>query len=76
MINSTLLKKVQVFKMGKNPVVVLPMNVWDTLTEQFDTLEEYYKMSTSVKYKKDIARARVSKKWISAKDVYKKLGLV
>jgi len=73
---NTLLKKAQIFKVGKNPVVVLPVHVWDTLKERFDSLEEYYQMSNSVKYKKDIARARASKKWIPAKDVYKRLGLV
>jgi hypothetical protein len=73
---NTLLKKAQFFKLGRDPVVVFPVSAWDLMREKFDVLEEYYKMSTSKKYKKDIANARVSKKEILAEELYKKLGLV
>lgn len=72
----TLMKKVQIFKIGKSPVVVLPVSAWETIRERVNLLEEYYQMSTSKKYKKDIARARASKKIISSENLYKKLGLV
>lgn len=72
----TLMKKVQTFKLGKNPVVVLPVSAWETIRERVSVLEEHYQMSTSKKYKKDIARARASKKIISSENLYKKLGLV
>lgn len=72
----TLTNKVQIFKLGKNPVVVLPVSAWETLRDRVNVLEEYYQMSTSKKYKQDIARARVSKKIISSENLYKKLGLV
>jgi len=71
-----LMKKAQTLKIGKNPVVVFPVSTWEILRERFNTLEEYYQMSVSKKYKKDIANARASKKEISSKDLYKKLGLV
>lgn len=72
---NTLMKKAQIFKLGKNPVVVLPVSAWETIRERVNKLEEYYQMSTSKKYKQDIARARTSKKELSSKDLYKKLGL-
>ena len=73
---NTLMKKAQIFKLGKSPVVVLPVSAWETIRERVGMLEEFYQMSTSKKYKQDIARARASKKVVSSKDLYKKLGLV
>jgi len=70
------MKKAQIFKLGKSPVVVLPVSAWETIRERVGMLEEFYQMSTSKKYKQDIARARASKKVVSSKDLYKKLGLV
>lgn len=72
---NTLMKKAQIFKIGRSPVVVLPVSVWETIRERVGQLEEYYQMSTSKKYRQDIARARTSKKEVSSKDLYKKLGL-
>lgn len=71
-----LMKKAQVFKLGRNPVVVLPIRVWELISERANMLEEYYQMSNSKKYKKDIANARNSKKEISANALYKRLGLI
>ncbi len=73
---NTLMKKVQIFKLGKSPVVVLPVRAWELIRERASMLEEYYQMSNSKKYKKDIANARRSKKEIPANLLYKKLGLV
>ncbi len=73
---NALMQKAQFLTLGKNPVVIFPVAAWDTMRERFDALEEYYKMSTSKKYKKDIATARISKKEVSSKNLYKKLGLV
>ncbi len=70
-----LMKKAQIFKLGKSPVVVLPVSAWETIRERVGMLEEYYQMSTSKKYKQNIASARASKKEVSSKDLYKKLGL-
>lgn len=72
----TLIKKVPISQIGKKPVVILPVSVWEVWRDRFETLEEYYKMSTSKKYKRDIALARASQKEISSKNLYKKLGLV
>lgn len=71
----TLMKKAQPFKLGKSPVVVFPVSVWEVVRARVEMLEEYYQMSISSTYKKDIARARASKKEVSSKDLYKKLGL-
>ena len=72
---NALMKKAQIFKLGKNPVVVLPVSAWETIRERVSVLEEYYQMSTSKKYKQDIALARASKKAVSSAHLYKKLGL-
>lgn len=69
------MKKAQTFKLGKNPVVVFPVSAWEAIRARVGMLEEYYQMSTSKKYKQDIIRARVSKKEVSSKELYKKLGL-
>ena len=71
----TLIKKAQIFKLGKSPVVVFPVSAWEIIRARIGILEEYYQMSTSKKYKRDIASARTSKKEVSSKDLYKKLGL-
>lgn len=71
----TLVKKAQVFKLGKSPVVVFPVSAWEVIRARVSMLEEYYQMSTSKKYKQDILRARASKKEVSSRDLYKKLGL-
>lgn len=73
---NTLMKKSQVFRLGKNPVIVFPVSAWEVIRARVDMLEEYYQMSTSPSYKKDIAHSRASKKEIPSKDLYKKLGLV
>jgi len=72
----TLMKKAQSFKLGKSPVVVFPVSAWEIIRARVDMLEEHYQMSTSNTYKRDIMRARASKKEVSSRDLYKKLGLV
>lgn len=74
-INNILNKEARAQKIGKIPVVVLPISAWETIRERISMLEEYYQMSISKKYKQDIACSRTSKKEISAKDLYKKLRL-
>ena len=73
---NTMLKNAQIFKLGKSPVVVVPVAAWESLREHIDTLEEYREMSLSKNYKKDIALARASRKQVSSAHLYKKLGLV
>ena len=72
---NTLMKKAQTFKLGKSPVVIFPVSAWEIIRARVSMLEEYYQMSTSNKYKQDIIRARASKKEVSSKELYKKLGL-
>ena len=69
------MKKAQIFKLGKSPVVVFPVSAWEIIRARVSVLEEHYQMSTSKKYKQDIMRARASKKEISSKNLYEKLGL-
>lgn len=73
---NTLIKKIKIFKVGKSPVVVLPVETWGKINERVNMLEEYYQMSNSKKYRKDIASARSSKKEMGAIDLYGKLKLV
>ena len=73
---NTLMKKAKIFKLGKSPVVVLPMRTWKLIRERAEMLEEYYQMANSKKYRRNIARARASRKEISADSLYKKLGLI
>lgn len=73
---NTLTKKAQIFKIGKSPVVVLPVDAWEKISDRVSVLEEYYQMSLSQKYRKDIANARLSKKEVSSGGLYKKLKLI
>ena len=72
----TISNKLQHTKIGKDPVVVLPVSFWKSICDNLEELEEFYEMSTSENYKKSIAAARKSKKYISSGEVYKELGLV
>ena len=73
---NALMKKAKTFKLGNHPVVVLPVHAWEKITERTEMLEEYYEMSNSRKYKRDIANARISDRGISSDSLYKKLGLI
>ncbi len=72
---NTLMKKAQIFKLGKSPVVVLPVRTWDKMRMKFEEMKEYLEMYNSASYRKSIARARKSKKLYTPEEVYKKLGL-
>ena len=73
---NTLMKQAQIFKLGKNPVVVLPISAWESIRERTEEMQEDLAMYISKNYKKSIARARASKKEISSRNLYKKLGLI
>lgn len=62
-------RKLQRIKIGKDPVVVLPVSFWESICNDIEELREHYEMSTSENYKKAIAAARKSKKYISSNDV-------
>ena len=36
---NTLMKKVQISEIGKNPVVVLPVSAWEAIRDRISTLE-------------------------------------
>ncbi len=73
---NTLIKKLNVGILNKRPVVVMPTDIWDKIRTRFEEMEEDLEMYASVNYRKNIARARASKKSYSSEQVYKKLGFV
>ncbi|GEM_PF-3195630 len=54
MIISTLLSKTKVQKIGKIPVVILPLEDW----KKFEGIMEEYLMSHSQNYRRSVKRAR------------------
>lgn len=54
MTTQTLLKKIHVQKIGKTPVVVLPLNVW----QELEVMLEEYQASHSLNYIRSIKEAR------------------
>ncbi len=65
------LKTVQPEKIGKNPVVVLPLKVWREIEDRLEDLE----MANSKAFQKRIMKARKEKKLYSFAEAKKKLGL-
>lgn len=68
---STLISKTKVQKIGKAPVVVLPVKIWQFIEEQLEELEMFH--SESLRNK--IAKARSEKKFYSASEARKILGV-
>jgi len=68
---STLLSKTKIQKIGKAPVVVLPLNTWEKIGEYIENLE----MMQSRSLRKKIAKARSEKKIYSSYQVKNFLGL-
>lgn len=67
---SLLLDEIKTQKIGKAPVVVLPLNVWKDIEERLEDLE----MAQSVFLKEKIIKARSEKKVYSSAQVKKSLG--
>lgn len=67
----TLLSKTKTQKIGKEPVVVLPLSVWEKIAEYLEDAE----MAKSQSLKKKIFKARSEKKTYSSLQVKKILGL-
>lgn len=66
-----LLEKKTIQKIGKTPMVVVPLHVWHELED----LVEDWEMSHSIAFQKKIARSRKSKKRYSSAEAKKILGL-
>jgi hypothetical protein len=62
-----LLEKSKIQKIGKTPVVVLPLKIWREIENRLEDME----MSASVFLRKKIARARSEKKLYSPSQVKK-----
>ena len=66
-INNILNKEIKTQKIGKVPVVVLPLPVWEELQNRLEDLE----MERSDSFRKKIAKARSEKKFYSFSQVKK-----
>ncbi|PIP30165.1 hypothetical protein COX26_00110 [Candidatus Jorgensenbacteria bacterium CG23_combo_of_CG06-09_8_20_14_all_54_14] len=66
-----LLEKAKIQKIGKTPVVVLPLDVWQSIEEQLEELE----MRFSNPFRKKIAKARAEKKFYSSAEAKKLLKI-
>lgn len=71
MTNSQLLEQHRVQKIGKKPVVVLPLEIWKEIEARLEDSE----MSQSLSFKKKIAKARSEKKVYSSSEVKRLLRL-
>jgi hypothetical protein len=67
----TLLEKSKIQKIGKMPVVVLPLKIWREIENRLEDME----MNASVVLKKKIVKARSEKKLYSSSQVKKMLKL-
>lgn len=67
----TALKQIKSQKIGKAPVVVLPIRVWQAIENQLEELE----MMQSQSLRKDISKARREKKIYYAAQAKKMLGI-
>jgi len=65
-----LLEKGKTQKIGKEPVVVVPLKDWRNIEARLEEFE----MTTSPSFKKKISKARSETKLYSSKDVKKLLG--
>ena len=69
------MKKINIGTLNREPVIVMPANIWEKMRAKFEEMQEDLEMYASVAYKKSIARARVSKKFYNGFEARKKLGL-
>ena len=71
MITNKLLEQRQIQKIGKKPVVVLPLKIWQAVENRLEDLE----VMESKNLRKKIAKARSEKKNYSEAEVKKLLGI-
>jgi hypothetical protein len=57
--------------LGKNPVVIIPLEQWPYIEQAI----EDYEMYNSKSLKKQITKSRASKKWYTSSKARKMLGL-
>ena len=67
----TALKQVRTQTIGRAPVVVLPIKIWQAIESQLEELE----MVNSQSLRKNISKARKEKKLYSAAQAKKLLGI-
>ncbi|MBI4993184.1 MAG: hypothetical protein HZC26_03565 [Candidatus Magasanikbacteria bacterium] len=70
-INTILNKVIKTQKIGKMPVVVLPLPVWEEIQNRLEDME----MTQSDSFRKKIAKARSEKKFYSLAQVKKMLAI-
>ncbi len=66
-----LLEYSRIQKIGKKPVVVLPLKIWRAIETRLEDLE----MAASQSFRKKIAQARLEKKFYSAAQIKDSLGI-
>lgn len=71
MTTSTLIKKAREEKIGKMPVVMLPLHIWRELESRLEEAE----MANSIVLKKKIAKARAGGKLYSFPQIKKALRI-
>jgi len=68
---NTILTQIQHQKIGKEPVVIIPLKQWEDLEDRLEDFE----MQTSMPFRKKIAKARSEKKRYSSEEAKKMLGI-
>lgn len=68
---AAILEKIKPQKIGRMPVVVLPIKIWQSIEDRLEELA----MIDSVSLRKKIAKARSEKKFYSSFQVKKILGI-
>lgn len=69
--NTILLEKIKPQKIGKTPVIILPLKTWQKIEDRFEELE----MINSESLRKKITKARSEKKLYSSSQAKKLLAL-
>jgi hypothetical protein len=69
--NTTTLVNIQYQKIGKEPVVIVPLKQWEDLEDRLEDFE----MSSSLTFRKKIAKARAEKKRYTSDEAKKMLGI-
>lgn len=69
--NHLVLDKIKSHKIGKTPIVLLPLPLWEDIEDRLEELE----MLRSVTLREKIAKARLEKRRYPAAHVKKLLGL-
>lgn len=68
---NTILTQIQHQKIGKEPVVIIPLKQWEDLEDRLEDFE----MQSSSSFQKKIVKARTEKKLYTSEEAKKMLGI-